>query len=594
MSSILTEDQVAIRDAVQRFAQRAFGPARFRGLRDMPNGRDDAALAQAAQGGWLSLLVSEARGGAGQGLTEACLVAEAFGRALAPIPFAGAAAALGALSRMTGDLTPDELNVAMSGQVLVLPALSDIGDNLDCRPVGKTLRLNGRRPGVPGAAAADIFLVNLPLDGQDALVLVPRSCRGLAITDQRTVDGMSVGVLEFDACDLPAASMHNDPTAMQELVRDVRIALWLLTAAELLGIMDAAIERTVEYLKIREQFGRTLASFQALQFKAVDAHVNMALTRSLAYGAARMADDGGENAELTALAARAKAAEAAIFVTRTMIQLHGAIGFTDEHDIGLYLKRALALATSYGTAAQHRRALTARTLNEQAKITFRRDMPQDADFRREVSRWLEENLPARLRNLPVRPSFEDSSWWHRKLFERGWIAPNWPKEHGGMGASVAQQIILYEQMGTIGAPELSGQAIYHLGPILQTFGTPEQKARHLPGMLSGDVVWCQGYSEPSSGSDLASLRTRAVRDGNHFVVNGQKIWTTWAHHADWMYALVRTNPDVKKQAGISFLLIDMTTPGITRRPIRTIAGDNEFSEVFFDNVRVPADNSSVP
>jgi hypothetical protein len=207
-----------------------------------------------------------------------------------------------------------------------------------------------------------------------------------------------------------------------------------------------------------------------------------------------------------------------------------------------------------------------------------------------VAQWLEANLPARLRNLPVRPSFEEASWWHRKLFERGWIAPNWPREFGGMGASVAQQIILYEEFGAIGAPELSGQAIYHLGPILQTFGTPEQKARHLPGMVSGDVLWCQGYSEPSSGSDLASLRTRAVRDGEHFIVNGQKIWTTWGHHADWMYALVRTNPAVKKQAGISFLLLDMTTPGITRRPIRTIAGDDEFSEVFFDNVRVPAEN----
>jgi alkylation response protein AidB-like acyl-CoA dehydrogenase len=590
MSSILNEDQVAIRDAVQRFAQRAFGSARFRALRDTPNGRDDAALAQAAQGGWLSLLVPEQQGGGGQGLTEACLVAEAFGRSLAPIPFTGVATALGAMSRMAEALSPDKLNAAMSGEVLVLPALGDARDGLVCRTVGNALRLDGRRPGVPGAGAADIFLVNVLLDEREALILVPSSCGGLTIKDRRTVDGMSVGALEFDACDLPAASMHNDPAAAQKLVSEARTALSLLAAAELLGIMDAAIERTVDYLKVREQFGRPLASLQALQFKTVDAYVDMALTRSLVYEAARMADGGRESAELTTLAAKSKAAEAAIFVTRTMIQLHGAIGFTDEHDIGLYLKRALALAASYGTASHHRRAIAARTLNGHAKITFRHDTPSDADFRRDVSQWLEQNLPARLRNLPVRPAFEDASWWHRKLFERGWIAPNWPKDHGGMGATVAQQIILYEEMGAIGAPEISSQAIYHLGPILQAFGTPEQKARHLPGMLSGDVVWCQGYSEPSSGSDLASLRTRAVRDADHFVVNGQKIWTTWGHRADWMYALVRTNPDVKKQAGISFLLIDMTTPGITRRPIRTIAGDDEFSEVFFDNVRVPAEN----
>jgi alkylation response protein AidB-like acyl-CoA dehydrogenase len=593
MSSILTADQIAIRDGAQRFAERAFGPARFRALRDMPNGRDDFALTQAAEGGWLTMLVPEEHGGGGQGLTEACLVAEAFGRALAPIPFAGAAAALAAISRMTGALAPGDLAAAMASRALVLPALADAhGDTLRCRVSGNGVRLEGRRDGVQGAGAAGLFVVSARMADHDALILVPRACDGLQVADRRTVDGMSMGTLAFEACDLPAASALIDDAAAWDIVADMRIRLAILVAAELLGIMDAALQRTVAYLKIREQFGRTLGSFQALQFKAVDAYVTMASTRSLTYEAARMADAGGESAELTALAAKSKAAEAALAVTRTMIQLHGAIGFTDEHDIGLYLKRALALSASYGTAAQHRRAIAARTLNgaKPIRITFRQDTPQDAAFRREVAQWLAANLPARLRNLPVRPPVRDASWWHRKLYERGWIAPNWPKQYGGMEASVTQQIILYEELGAIGAPEISAQAIYHLGPILQAFGTPEQKARHLPGMLSGGVVWCQGYSEPSSGSDLASLRTRAVRDGEHFVVNGQKIWTTWGQHADWMYALVRTNPDVKKQAGISFMLIDMTTPGITRRPIRTIAGDEEFSEIFFDNVRVPAEN----
>jgi alkylation response protein AidB-like acyl-CoA dehydrogenase len=199
-------------------------------------------------------------------------------------------------------------------------------------------------------------------------------------------------------------------------------------------------------------------------------------------------------------------------------------------------------------------------------------------------------LPAKLRHLPTRPTFEDACRWHRQLFQRGWVAPNWPRKFGGMEASVARQIILMEEFGAVGAPEISGQAINHLGPILHVFGTDEQKERHLPGMLSGDVIWCQGYSEPGAGSDLASLRTRATRDGDHFIINGSKIWTTWGHYADWMFALVRTNPDVKKQLGITFILIDMKSPGITRRPIGTIAGDDEFSEVFFDDVRVPASN----
>ena len=160
-----------------------------------------------------------------------------------------------------------------------------------------------------------------------------------------------------------------------------------------------------------------------------------------------------------------------------------------------------------------------------------------------------------------------------------------------MEATQSQRVILSEEFGRIGAPEFSTQGINHLGPILIAFGTEEQKARHLPPILTGEKVWCQGYSEPNAGSDLASLRTTAVHDGDHFVVNGQKIWTTWAHYADWMFALVRTDPIAEsKQGGISFLLIDMRSPGITRRPIVTIAGEDEFAEVFFDNVRVPASN----
>ena len=159
-----------------------------------------------------------------------------------------------------------------------------------------------------------------------------------------------------------------------------------------------------------------------------------------------------------------------------------------------------------------------------------------------------------------------------------------------MEAPLQQQIILMEELGRAGAPELSAQGISHIGPILIAFGSEEQKARHLPGILSGDAIWCQGYSEPGAGSDLASLRTAAVLDGDSFVINGQKIWTTWAHHADWMFALVRTDPAAVKQAGISFILIDMKSPGITARPIRTIANDDELAEVFFDNVRVPREN----
>jgi len=222
---------------------------------------------------------------------------------------------------------------------------------------------------------------------------------------------------------------------------------------------------------------------------------------------------------------------------------------------------------------------------------FRRDSTAEAAFRQEARAFIEANLPMSLRGHSVRPPPAELMPWYRKLSERGWIAPHWPKEYGGMGASLGEQIILAEELARVAAPHLPVQGINHLGPILMKHGTPEQKARHLPPIIRGDVIWAQGYSEPGSGSDLASLSTRAVLDGDTFVVNGHKIWQTWGHHSDWMFTLVRTDPNAeRKQAGISFLLIKLDTPGIRVRPIVTIANDDELSESFFDNVVVPREN----
>ena len=181
--------------------------------------------------------------------------------------------------------------------------------------------------------------------------------------------------------------------------------------------------------------------------------------------------------------------------------------------------------------------------------------------------------------------------WYHALSRKGWIAPHWPKQYGGMGATLNEQIIMTEEFARIGAPHLPAQGLNHIGPILMEFGTADQKAVHLPPIIAGSVIWAQGYSEPGAGSDLANLATRATLKGDHFVVQGQKIWTTWAHHSDWMFALVRTDPQAQpRQAGISFLLIDLHSPGVRIRPIKTIAGDDEFSEVFLDEVIVPAEN----
>ncbi len=224
------------------------------------------------------------------------------------------------------------------------------------------------------------------------------------------------------------------------------------------------------------------------------------------------------------------------------------------------------------------------------QIRFREDSAEDAAFRAEFRAWIAVNLPDAWRGYGTRPPKDTVMAWQRKLWEGGYVAPHWPKEWGGSARPFSQQVITKEELARARAPEISGQALNHIGPLLMQFGTEEQKRRHLPPIPPGDAIWCQGYSEPNAGSDLTSLRTRAEIVGDHFVVNGQKIWTTWAHNADWIFMLVRTDPEAKPQAGISFILVDMKTPGITPRPIRTIADDDELAEVFFDDVRVPMAN----
>jgi len=216
----------------------------------------------------------------------------------------------------------------------------------------------------------------------------------------------------------------------------------------------------------------------------------------------------------------------------------------------------------------------------------------DDDFRAAFRDLVERRLPAELRFMrKQRPLFDEVAVWYHALAEEGWLSPVWPMKHGGMGLNPAKHMIYVEEWGRLGCPRIPDHGLGLIGPLLIEHGTEEQKEYYLPKILTGEHVWCQGYSEPNSGSDLASLRTAAVRDGDDFVVNGQKIWTTLAHCANWIFALVRTSRDEKvRQKGITVLLIDMTTPGVKVRPIANLRGETDFCEVFFDNVRVPAEN----
>ena len=220
-------------------------------------------------------------------------------------------------------------------------------------------------------------------------------------------------------------------------------------------------------------------------------------------------------------------------------------------------------------------------------------------FRQETRSWLEENCPPGARgpgpvsngSSKVKIEDPDTLLWLERMVEKGWTVPSWPQEYGGGGLKKDEYVVLLEEMGRIGArPALSSFGTSMIGPTLLEMGTEEQKANHLPKIARAEVEWCQGYSEPGSGSDLASLRTRAEDKGDHFVINGQKIWTSGAHNADWMFILVRTNPDASKHEGISFMLLPMDQAGVTVKPIQLISGESPFNETFFDNAIASKDD----
>jgi alkylation response protein AidB-like acyl-CoA dehydrogenase len=225
---------------------------------------------------------------------------------------------------------------------------------------------------------------------------------------------------------------------------------------------------------------------------------------------------------------------------------------------------------------------------------------EDELFRSEFRKWLDDNLLSEHRKSDFPIEFfaneDGEEWekrlaWHKKMYSAGWIAIHYPRDYGGRGATITQQYIYDEELNRAGAPQLvNGQGIGLVGPTLMHWGTEEQRRCYLPKMLAAEEIWCQGYSEPGSGSDLASLQTRAVEDGDYFVVNGQKVWTSDAHHADMCFLLVRTNPTAPKHKGISYLLVDMHSPGITVRPLVQMTGDRGFNEMFFEDVRVPKKN----
>lgn len=607
----MSEDVMqAFRDSARDLLSRSSMTARVRSLRDSQPGFERSVWAELANAGWFSVMVPEQDGGLGLGLRELCAIAQEVGQTLLPEPYiAGAAQVANVLTACPeGGRRAELIEQLVSGEIVAgLAWQSSLGqiepraDGARVSARGESLRLSGRRCFVAPGVGADgwIVLCESERAGQASLVWVSSDAPGVRVSSQRCVDGSLTCELTFEDVAVPAKDVLWTSSDSVGAVAQANDLARLVQSAELLGLMRRMQTMALEYLCTRKQFGRPIGSFQALKHRAVDGYVQVELSSACLAEVLAQYDQG---MPIAALASRAKArcSHAALAVGRMAIQFFGAMGYTDECDVGLYFKRAMHLSAWLGNAGVHRKRHLAvnpgETVDESAATSA--EFPTDADwdampeqqFRQMLRAFYQKHYPEALRNVPRRLRWSEIRDWTMRVSRQGWLAPAWPKRHGGMGLPPDKMIAYVEEQEQYGIARAPDMGILMIGPLLIHHGTPAQQEKFLPRILAGEHIWCQGYSEPNAGSDLASLRTQAVRDGQEFIVNGQKIWTTLAQDATHMFALVRTDPDARKQAGISFLLIDLSSPGITIRPIRDIGGHEEFCEVFLENVRVPADN----
>ncbi|MCY4487058.1 MAG: acyl-CoA/acyl-ACP dehydrogenase [Deltaproteobacteria bacterium] len=359
MELVLDEAQTILRESADKLIERHAGPGRFRELRTTEHGFDRARLVEVAEAGWLSLLVPEERDGLGLGTTEAALVLEAAGRGLMTEPVAAVMAAARAVAAGPAAMNAT-LEALVAGRAVIVPALSDPaaedpdGARIQAVAAGDGFTLGGRTDAVPGAAAADGFIVGARSGDGTVVCLVPRDAPGLEVAQRARVDGTGHAALALTDVPVPADGVVASGAQGTELAAATLDLVLLGTSAEMLGIMEQGLTLAVDYLGTREQFGRLIGSFQALQHRAVNDHIDIELTRSLLYQVCAAMDEGRGNRAMVA-AVKARASDAVLSVTKSMVQMHGAIGFTDEYDASLYLRRAMSLSAEYGNADSHRK-----------------------------------------------------------------------------------------------------------------------------------------------------------------------------------------------------------------------------------------------
>lgn len=546
---------------------------------------DKTLWMQLAELGLLGVALPDTRGGLGFGLVEESVIAENLGRAVAPVPIISTCLATHVLGAGAENDVSELCEDLRDGRRIIGVALSTQGDIPHAAFVGDRLVLD----------EVDLF------EGADIdLLLVHADDRWWSVDLQQ--EGVTCARIPSVDATRPIARVSLDHVIAKAVSRApadrIRDIAYVLIAAEALGAAQSALDLTCSYALDRHQFDQPIGRFQAIKQKMADCLLCIEAARSAIWGALRSVKDGWPDPTAARLA-KVKASTAVRFTLAETVQMHGAIGCTWEHDLHLLMRRGKHCELSLGSADEHLGTLGEQVLADASTAgRGRRSAGEDMDlgfvpgeedeaFIAEFRSWLDEHAPAERLHELKRSGLSGRREWQAELADSGWAALHWARSAGGREASFTQQVLYYAEMAKRGLPPLAGnRGLMLVGPTLIAHGTAFQK-QLLEPTRRADILWAGGFSERGAGSDLASLRTRGVIDGDDLVINGHKIWTSQAQIADWLYALIRTGPLRPKHEGISVVLIPMNTPGVEVRPIRRNNGDFHFNEIFFDDARVP-------
>lgn len=546
--------------------------------------------------GVLGVPFDEKLGGLGGHALDIADTVVSLAKGLILEPFVDSAVIAGSVMAARGDAQQDVERLTAGEMVDVLIG-GRLGseDSLVATAEAGGFRLNGVLRVQLFAAEADSWLIAArSAESGSALVLrVPQDKVKAQILTYRLLDDRPAADVKFEGTVVPASCLWLEgDQAEAALNRAQELAVCSLVA-DAVGVMAGLVDDTGEYLRARKQFGVSLSAFQALQHRYADMHMayreSCAILRRLALGIER---ESNEVIRWLTRAAALVVERAAARIGHEAIQMHGGMGVTDELPVSHYNNRLVVLTRQLQSWIDMNADVVEPEPGGYDEAATEDGFDEPA-FRKEVRGFIKENLDPETRHRVHNGLYMEKAdyvQWQKALRKRGWFGATWPEEFGGQGWGVRKEHVFLQECALNAAPMLIPYGVNMLGPVLHTFGNEQQQQKYLPGILDSDTWWCQGYSEPNAGSDLAALSTTAVRDGGEFVVNGTKMWTTEAHWADMMHCLVRTDRSGKKQQGITFLLIDMRTPGITVEPIVTLDGVHHTNQVFFDDVRVPVDN----